>query len=292
MVGPPGAGKTMLSRRLPTVLPMLSRDECLEVTKIYSIKGLLRVGNQVIRTRPFRSPHHTISNIGLIGGGTVPKPGEVSLAHHGVLFLDELTEYKRDVLEVLRQPLEDGVVSIARASSSVTFPASFILVAAMNPCPCGWLGDYVHNCTCGPHQIQKYLKKISGPLLDRIDIHVEVARLEPEKMTADATGESSAAIRARTQEARDRQVRRYRDEKIYSNAELHGRLLKKYCVLPEEAEETLKLAIKTFGFTARTYDRIRKLARTIADLAGRDDISQADIAEAIQLRNMDRKYWG
>ena len=292
MVGPPGAGKTMMARRLATVLPNLTREECLNVTKLYSIKGLLRKSNQVVRTRPFRSPHHTISNIALIGGGTVPRPGEVSLSHHGVLFLDELPEYKRDVLEVLRQPLEDGVVSIARAAQSLTFPARFILVGAMNPCPCGWLGDYVRQCTCSTNQIQKYLKKISGPLLDRIDIHVEVPRLDPDKLTSGATGESSEIIRTRVQEARERQLHRYRRENIHSNAELGGRFLKKYCALPEEAEETLKLAIKSFGFTARTYDRIRKLARTIADLAGRDHIEQSDVAEAIQMRSLDRKYWG
>jgi len=292
MVGPPGSGKTMLARRLSTILPNLSREECLEVTKLYSIKGLLRGGDDVIRTRPFRSPHHTISNIALIGGGTMPKPGEVSLAHYGVLFLDELPEYKRDVLEVLRQPLEDGTVSIARAAQSLTFPASFILVGAMNPCPCGWMGDYVRECTCAPNQIQNYLKKISGPLLDRIDIHVDVPRLEPEKLSSNPTGESSESIRARTQAARERQLARYRDEHIFSNGELGGRLLRKYCALPRDAEDTLMLAIKTFGFTARAYDRIRKLARTIADLAGVESITQSHIAEAIQLRSLDRKYWG
>jgi magnesium chelatase family protein len=292
MVGPPGSGKTMLARRLSTILPNLSREECLEVTKLYSIKGLLRGGDDVIRTRPFRSPHHTISNIALIGGGTMPKPGEVSLAHYGVLFLDELPEYKRDVLEVLRQPLEDGTVSIARAAQSLTFPASFILVGAMNPCPCGWMGDYVRECTCAPNQIQNYLKKISGPLLDRIDIHVDVPRLEPEKLSSNPTGESSESIRARTPAARERQLARYRDEHIFSNGELGGRLLRKYCALPRDAEDTLMLAIKTFGFTARAYDRIRKLARTIADLAGVESITQSHIAEAIQLRSLDRKYWG
>ena len=292
MVGPPGSGKTMLARRLSTILPNLTREECLEVTKLYSIKGLLRGGDDVVRTRPFRSPHHTISNIALIGGGTMPKPGEVSLAHLGVLCLDELPEYKRAVLAVLRQPLEDGTVSIARAAQSLSFPASFILVGAMNPCPCGWMGDYVRECTCAPNQIQNYLKKISGPLLDRIDIHVDVPRLEPEKLSSTPTGETTEAIRARTQQARERQIARYRDEHIYSNGELGGRLLRKYCELPQDAEDTLMLAIKSFGFTARAYDRIRKLARTIADLADRDTISQADIAEAIQLRNLDRKYWG
>ncbi|HOX27795.1 MAG TPA: YifB family Mg chelatase-like AAA ATPase, partial [bacterium] len=194
MIGPPGGGKTMLARRLPGILPALSREEALAVTKLYSISGLLRAGQAVVRARPFRAPHHTISNVALIGGGSIPKPGEVSLAHNGVLFLDELTEFKRDVLEVLRQPLEDGIVNISRASASLTFPASFVLVAAMNPCPCGWYGDYVHPCSCGPLQIQKYIKKVSGPLLDRIDIHVEVPRIDPEKLTSSAAGESTKTI--------------------------------------------------------------------------------------------------
>jgi magnesium chelatase family protein len=291
MIGPPGGGKTMLAKRLPGILPRLSREEALAVTKLYSVSGLLRAGEPVIRVRPFRSPHHTISNVALIGGGSVPKPGEVSLAHHGVLFLDELTEFKRDVLEVLRQPLEDGTVTIARASASLTFPASFLLVAAMNPCPCGWYGDYSHPCTCNPSQIQRYMRKVSGPLLDRIDIHVEVPRLEPEKLTAVPTGEPSERIRARANEARDRQLRRYREEPIFSNAELNARMMRQYCILPADAEELLKSAIRKLGYTARAYDRVRKISRTIADLAGRDDIRIEDVAEAITLRSLDKKYW-
>lgn len=232
------------------------------------------------------------SNIALIGGGSIPKPGEVSLAHHGVLFLDELTEFKRDVLEVLRQPLEDGSVTIARAAASLSFPATFILIGAMNPCPCGWYGDYSHECICAPQQIQKYIKRISGPLLDRIDIHIEVPRIETNKLTGSQGGEPSAAVQDRANRAREIQLRRYREEGIYSNAELTPRLMKKFCTLPAEAEELLKAAIVKFGFTARAYDRIRKLSRTIADLAGRDDISTPDVAEAIQLRTLDRKYWG
>ena len=292
MVGPPGSGKTMLARRLPGIMPRLSREEALEVTKLYSIGGYLRAGEAIIRTRPFRAPHHTISNVALVGGGSVPKPGEVSLAHHGVLFLDELTEFKRDVLEVLRQPLEDGNVTIARASTSITFPATFILVAAMNPCPCGWYGDYSHECICTQIQLQRYMKKVSGPLLDRIDIHIEVPRLEPDKLMAVPTGESSEVIRNRANEARDRQNVRYKDEPIFSNSELNSRLMKKYCLMPAEAENLLKQAMKTYGYTARAYDRIRKLALTIADLGGHDGIRLEDVAEAVTLRTLDKKYWG
>jgi magnesium chelatase family protein len=290
MIGPPGGGKTMLAKRMPSILPRLSREEALEVTKLYSVAGLLRAGAAVVRSRPFRSPHHTISNVALIGGGSFPKPGEVSLAHHGVLFLDELTEFKRDVLEVLRQPLEDGTVTIARAATTLTFPASFVLVAAMNPCPCGWYGDYVHPCSCKPVQIQRYIKKVSGPLLDRIDIHIEVPRLDPEKLTGAHTGEQSDAIRARANEARDRQLRRYKDKPLFSNAELTPKLMKEYCKMPAEAEDMLKMAIKKLGYTARAYDRVRKLSRTIADLACRDDIKTEDVAEAITLRSLDKKY--
>jgi len=292
MIGPPGGGKTMLAKRLPGILPRLSREEALEVTKIYSIAGHLRAGQAVIRKRPYRSPHHTISNVALVGGGSVPKPGEVSLAHHGVLFLDELPEFKRDVLEVLRQPLEDGTVTISRASTSLTFPAFFVLVAAMNPCPCGWFGDYSHECTCTPIQMQRYNKRISGPLLDRIDMHIEVPRLDPEKLTALPTGESSERIRDRVNRARERQLERYSDEPIYSNAELNARLMRKYCAMPAEAEDLLKQAIKTYGYTARAFDRIRKLALTIADLAGVDGIRTEHVAEAVTLRTLDRKYWG
>lgn len=290
MVGTPGGGKTMLARRLPSILPDLSREECLDVTKIYSINGML--GGNLVRTRPFRSPHHTISNIALVGGGSVPRPGEVSLAHHGVLFLDELTEFKRDVLEALRQPLEDGVVTIARASCSLTFPASFMLIAAMNPCPCGWYGDYNRQCICNAFQIQKYLKRVSGPLLDRIDIHIEVPRIDPEKLLGPTSSEPSSAVRDRAAAAREMQRHRYEGHNIFNNAELTPRLMKKFCALPAEAEDLLKNAIVKFGFTARAYDRIRKLSRTIADLAGRDNITLPDIAEAIQLRTLDRKYWG
>lgn len=292
LIGPPGAGKTMLSRCLPTILPDLSREECLEATKLYSIAGLLTCGRPIVRERPFRSPHHTVSNVALVGGGSTPKPGEVSLSHHGVLFLDELPEFKRDVLESLRQPVEDGFVTIARAQSTLTFPASFMLVCAMNPCPCGWFGDYDHPCICRPDQIQKYVKKVSGPLLDRIDIHIEVPRVDTEKLTGAPTGEKSAAIRERVNMARRRQAARYGSGGIRCNAELNPKLMRKYCTLPPTAETLLKEAIKKFSFTARAYDRIRKLSRTVADLAGRENIRDEDVAEAIHLRTLDKKYWG
>lgn len=291
LLGAPGAGKTMLSRCLPTILPDLSRDECLEVTKLYSISGLLAASSPVIRTRPFRAPHHTISNIALVGGGSVPRPGEVSLSHHGVLFLDELPEFKRDVLEVMRQPVEDGFVTISRASGTLTFPASFMLIGAMNPCPCGWFGDSDHPCICKAGQIQRYVKKISGPLLDRMDIHIEVPRVDAEKLTGAATGETSDVIRERVNAARRRQIERYAADGIHCNAELNTRMLKKYCVIPQPAQDMLKEAIKKFSFTARAYDRIRKLSRTIADLAASGDIGEEHVAEAILLRTLDRKYW-
>ncbi len=292
MIGPPGSGKTMLARRIPTILPPLNMDEALEVTKLYSVCGLLSPNEALITRRAFRSPHHTISNAGLTGGGTYPRPGEVSLAHHGVLFLDELPEFKRDVLEVMRQPIEDGCVTIARAQASLTYPAQFMLVGAMNPCPCGFYNDHLKACTCTPHVIQKYLQRISGPLLDRIDIHIEVPRLKTDELTSKAAGEPSAAIRARVCAARERQQARFAGSKIHCNAQMTSRHIKAFCRLSEDAEAMLKQAIDHLRLSARAYDRVLKLSRTIADLAGVDQIGVEHIAEAVQYRSLDRKYWG
>lgn len=292
LVGPPGSGKTMLARRMPTILPPFSVDESLEVTKLYSVSGLLAAGAALVTQRPFRSPHHTISNAGLTGGGSNPRPGEVSLAHHGVLFLDELPEFDRKVLEVLRQPLEDGHVTIARAAASVTYPAQFTLVAAMNPCPCGFFGDALRACTCGPPQVAKYLQRISGPLLDRIDIHVEVPRLKHEELTTPPAGESSAAIRARVARARGIQIQRLADTGLFCNAHMRTKQLQKFCVIEGDAKSLLRAAISQMSLSARAYDRILKLSRTIADLAGDDQIGVAHVAEAVQYRALDRKLWG
>ncbi len=288
MVGSPGSGKTMLARRLPTILPPLSIAEALDVTKLYSITGLLSSKKSLITERPFRSPHHTTSDIGIIGGGRNPRPGEVSLAHMGVLFLDEFPEFERDVLEVLRQPLEDGVVTIARALSSATFPAEFMLVAAMNPCPCGNYMDPTKNCTCPPHKVQRYWGKLSGPLLDRIDLHIEVPRLKKEELTNYSAGEPSAAIRERVSRAREIQIKRFEKTKVRCNARMLPKHVKEFCKLDSEAEGLLKSAILQLKMSGRAYDRILKVSRTIADLDNSEVIKANHVAEAVQYRALDR----
>ena len=285
--GVPGTGKTMMARRLPTILPDLSLEESLETTKIYSTTGLLPDAMPLLVTRPFRSPHHTISDAGLIGGGHIPRPGEVSLAHNGVLFLDELPEFRKNVLEVMRQPLEDGTVIIARAATTLRFPANFMLVAAMNPCGCGFLGDTVKECSCTPVQIQRYRSRISGPLLDRIDLHVEVPPVQVEDIERAEAGESSAVIRERVNAARRIQIRRFSDiSENYCNAQMGAKMIKEYCLLDEHSSRLLHQAVERLGLSARAYSRILKIARTIADLADSSDISSSHIAEAIQYRRM------
>jgi magnesium chelatase family protein len=288
LVGPPGSGKTMLAKRLPTILPDLTLAEALETTKIHSVMGLLN-GAPMIATRPFRSPHHTISDAGLVGGGTVPKPGEVSLAHNGVLFLDELPEFKRNVLEVMRQPLEDGNIIVSRALASINYPASFMLVAAMNPCPCGFFTDPQKECTCTPLQIQRYRSKVSGPLLDRIDIQVEVPTLRYQELANKDAGESSGEVRQRVNAARSIQLQRFVNRKIHANAQMGARDIKRYCVVNDAAEKLLETAINKLGLSARAYSRILKVSRTIADLDGSEEIESPHIAEAIQYRSLDRR---
>ncbi|PLX47932.1 MAG: ATP-dependent protease [Desulfobulbaceae bacterium] len=288
--GSPGSGKTMLAKRLATILPDLSLEEALETTKVYSIMGLLAADQGLVRQRPFRAPHHTISDAGLIGGGNQPKPGEVSLAHNGVLFLDEFPEYKKHVLEVLRQPMEDGTVTISRASTSLDFPARFMLVAAMNPCPCGHLGDDLHGCTCNDLQIKRYRHKLSGPLLDRIDIHLEVPAVPFKEMTHGPAGESSAAIRKRVIAARARQSARFKGRRrLYANSQMSSADLKKYCVVEPSGLTLLEQGMARLGLSARAYNRILKIGRTIADLAGQEQITAAHIAEALQYRRIDRR---
>ncbi len=293
MIGPPGSGKTMLAKRIPGIVPPMNFDETVETTKIHSILGLVRASDGMVRMRPFRCPHHTISDAGLIGGGNIPKPGEVSIAHNGILFLDELPEFKRHVLEVLRQPLEDGEVHIARARKSLRFPASFMLVAAMNPCPCGFLGDAKRHCRCTPTQIRNYLAKISGPLLDRIDIHLEVSSVPHKELAGQQPQESSDRIRQRIEKARARQRQRYESgqQGIYCNAGLRGKWLKQCCVLDKACRDLMKNAMDRLGISARAHDRILKVARTIADLDGCEPIEAAHVTEAIQYRCLDRNFW-
>jgi magnesium chelatase family protein len=294
MLGPPGSGKTMLARRLPGILPDFILDEALETTKIFSVAGLLSKHKKgVIVNRPFRSPHHTISDVALIGGGTIPKPGEVSLSHNGVLFLDELPEFKKSVLEVLRQPLEDGFVNISRATTSLCFPAKFMLVASMNPCPCGYHGSDIegHVCQCGSTQIQKYRSRVSGPLMDRIDIHIEVPQLHYTDMMQVPTGEKSIDIRRRVNVARQIQLERYIKDKIFCNSQMSTKHIRKYCVLDSESKALLTTAMTKKGLSARAFDRILKLARTIADISNTTNIEFQHLSEAVQYRNLDKKYW-
>ena len=291
MIGAPGTGKTMLAQRIGTILPDLTFDEALEISKIHSIAGTLPEGSPLITSRPFRHPHHTISSIGLSGGGTIPHPGELSLAHNGVLFLDELPEFRRDVLEVMRQPLEDGAVTISRVNATLTYPCNLMLIASMNPCKCGYLGDSRRQCTCTPAEVQRYRSKISGPLLDRIDIQIEVAGVDYDKLSSESGGETSREIKKRIDKTRKIQLERYKDYNIYSNSQLTPKLMEIFCKLGDAENNILKSAFERLGLSARAHARILKVARTIADMEGAENITVPHIAEAIQYRNLDRKYF-
>ncbi len=291
MIGPPGSGKSMLAKRLPSILPSMTFEESIETTKIHSVAGLLQSDSPLITERPFRAPHHTVSAAGLSGGGVVPRPGEVSLSHNGVLFLDEFPEFSRQSMETLRAPIEDGKITISRASGRFTYPCEFSLVAAMNPCPCGYFGHPKRKCICSGQAVKNYLGKISGPMLDRLDIHVEVAPVEYSELTSKATGETSAEIRKRVEAAREIQNKRYEGTGVTCNARLTSSLIQKYCELTADADALLKAAFERMGMSARSYDRILKIARTVADIDRSEKITAGHIAEAIQFRNLDRKYW-
>lgn len=291
LIGPPGAGKSMLAKRFPTILPEMTPEESLETTKIHSVAGILNKNSPIVTERPFRAPHHTVSSAGLIGGGTVPKPGEVSLAHNGVLFLDELPEFRRDVMEALRQPLEDGVITVSRALGSVDYPSSITLIAAMNPCPCGFFGHPTKQCTCSPNTVRKYLNRISGPMLDRLDLHIEVPPVNYGEISDSVATESSAEIRERVNKARRMQIERYKGTGITCNARLTPALLRESCPMTDDAANYLKESFDALGLSARAYDRILKVARTLADLSGNEVISKADVFSAIRFRTLDRKYW-
>ncbi len=291
MIGPPGSGKSMLAKRIPTILPDITVDEALETTKIYSLSGRLSKDNPIINYRPFRSPHHSVSPAGLSGGGTIPKPGELSLAHNGVLFLDELPEFSRNTMEVLRQPIENGTITISRAACALTYPCSVMLICAMNPCPCGYFGHPTRTCSCPNGAPARYLSKVSGPLLDRLDIHIEVPPVDYAQLSESEAGETSAAIRERVNKARKIQIERFKGTNISCNAKMTSSLTRKYCVLSESASKTLELSFERLGLSARAYDKILKVARTIADLDGSENIENKHILEAIQYRSLDRKFW-
>lgn len=291
MIGSPGSGKTMLAKRLPSILPDMSFDEALEVTKIYSISGKLPPDIPLITKRPFRSPHHTVSSVGLTGGGSTPRPGEISLAHRGVLFLDEFPEFRKDAIEAMRQPIEDGHFTVSRVAGSSKFPSAVMLIASMNPCKCGYYGDPNRECTCTAGQIQTYLGRVSGPMLDRFDLHIEVPAIDYDELSDKKKGEPSLSIRERVNKARKIQLERYKNSGIYCNAQLTPPLMDKYCSLSDEGQKILKNAFEALGLTARAHNRILKVARTIADLAGSETIQTAHLAEAIQYRSLDKKFW-